>query len=393
MSQNQIVQALKISELFKKYLRDDVLTTQERFELFEWMEAHPKERQRMQQLISQGLNDHRAGNLKAYDPTLPYIELTSRIAIDKPRLKIKSMQLFYKIAAAAAILFILSVGLLIFDQKAHKQIEQSISSTSKTVQLTLAGGEKINLESQQNGIISSVNGTKIKKENPLLLSFQSTVTTKDVQGLLNTLTVPAGKQYQLILPDGSRVWLNAKSAISFPSNFNKQERMVEITGEAYFEVNHFDSWPFKVKTSEQMVEVLGTKFNIQAYPDELQTTTTLLNGSVRVSDQTTAKLLKPGEIAVKSNQTDGFKIANADLNQTVAWKDGQLVFKDEKIEELTRQLSRTFDVEFDIDEKIQGQHFSGTFAINNGVDSTLRMLEQTGAIHFSIKGRRISVKP
>lgn len=393
MNQNKIDQALKVSQLFKKYLKEETLTAQERHELFQWLDAHPKERKNLQQLLSQKLNEQKVGDAKVYDPVLPYAELTSRIAEDRPHPKIKSLYPFYKIAAAAAIIVVLSVGLLLFNQKDQQKPAIAVANTTKTVELTLAGGKKINLESHQDGVIAFADGATIKKENPALLSYQATGATEDVEGNLNTLAVPAGKQYQLILPDGSKVWLNAMSKISFPSNFNKGERIVEVEGEAYFEVNHFANWPFRVKTAHQLVEVLGTKFNVQAYPDESQTATTLVNGSVRVSDQSSSQLLKPGQIAIKSNQMAGYKIADADLNQAIAWKNGQLVFKDDKIEELTRTLSRTFDVEFQIDERIKGQHFSGTFAIKSGVEHTLRTLEQTGAIHFSIKGRRVSVTP
>ena len=390
MNQSNIEQALRISSLIKKYLKDE-LTAPELQELNLWLAEHPQDRKDLQKLVEKKLNDYDA-NAVAYDTVRPYTELMARIRVNEAH-KNKTIPLksIYRFSAAAAILILVSVGLFLVKEPA-KPTAAAVAKRSKGVELTLANGKKIDLEAQQIGLIPSEGEAKITKENGELLSYQSAKETADTENL-NTLAIPRGKQYQLILPDGSKVWLNAQSTLSFPSSFNKKERLVELSGEAYFEVNHFSAWPFKVKTQHQQVEVLGTKFNINTYMDDESSKTALISGSVRVSDKATTLLLKPGQLAEKFNNKQGFTITDADANEAIAWKNGKLLFKDETIENILQTLARTFDVDFQIDERIKGQHFSGTFAIKSGLTNTLRSLEQTGAIHFKAEGRRINAMP
>lgn len=402
MDQSKVEQALKVSELLKKYLKEE-LSDREFQELDQWFAEHPQGRHDLQHLLEQKLTDYSNDNAKTFDSAAPYDRLISRIKDNEQHqmLKVIRRKRFYQFAAAAVVLIVFAVGLLVLTTRDHdvvlKNNNVALLDTAKgaAVELTLANGKKLNLEAQRDGVIMSENQIVIAKKNNQLLSYQSVKENNETETSteLNTLTVPRGKQYQLILPDGSKVWMNAQSTLSFPSNFNKKERVVELTGEAYFEVNHFSKWPFHVKTQHQKVEVLGTIFNVSAYGDETQTVTTLLSGSVRVSDQTQMQMLKPGQFAAKFKGKDGFSIATANISETIAWKNGLLVFKDEKIENLTQSLARTFDVDFDIDPRIKGQHFGGSFVIKNGLTNLLRNLEQTDAIHFKVEGRRIRVMP
>jgi len=393
MNHNKIEQGLRISSLMKKYLKDE-LSKVERQELDQWFAEHPQDRKDLQALVQQKLNAYDPNSSAAYSTDQAYVELLSRIKQGSNTVPKKSTRI-YQYAAAAAVLIILSVGLLLFRPQENKPILTSLANTTKGVELTLANGKKLNLETHRNGVIASEGQAKITKENGELLSYQSTTEPQDSENsnAMNTLAIPRGRQYQLILSDGSKVWLNAQSTISFPSSFAKNERVVELTGEAYFEVNHNSAWPFRVKTRDQQVDVLGTKFNIKAYAEEIQSTTALISGSVSVSDRTNTRILKPGQLALKLNNKADFSITDTDIDEAIAWKNGKIVFKDEKIEHLTQSLARTFDVDFDIDPRIKGQHFGGSFTIKNGLTNVLRNLEQTGAIHFKVEGRRISVMP
>jgi len=401
MNQNNIERALRISSLVKKYL-NETLSEQERHELDQWFVQHPQERKDLHNLMQQKLRDYDPNISKKYALEESYAKLISRInnqemQTSKPPARFRT---YYQYAAAAAVLIILSFGLFLSKQQNHKNLREAGGvtklQTAKTnrVELTLPNGKKINLDAQNTGIIASERSAIVTKQEGSVLNYQS-IQAPDVEtsNALNILTIPRGKQYQIVLPDGSKVWLNAQSTLSFPSSFNKNERLVSLTGEAYFEVNHFSAWPFRVKTQHQQVEVLGTVFNISAYHEDNQVVTTLVTGLVKVSDQNKSQLIKPGQQAVKVNGTVGFSIAEADIAQATDWKNGRLVFKDEKIENLTQTLSRTFDVDFDVDERIRGQHFSGNFSVKNGLDHVLRNLEQTGAIYFKVQGRRVNVMP
>lgn len=401
MNQNNIERALRISSLVKKYL-NETLSEQERHELDQWFVQHPQERKDLHNLMQQKLRAYDPNTSKKYAIEESYSKLISRIndhemQTSKPPARFRT---YYQYAAAAAVLIVVSLGLFLFKQQNHRDLHEAGGATklqtAKTnrVELTLPNGKRINLDAQDTGVIASERSAVVTKQEGNVLSYQSKQADEpETSNALNTLTIPRGKQYQIVLPDGSKVWLNAQSTLSFPSSFNKNERLVSLTGEGYFEVNHFSAWPFRVKTQQQQVEVLGTVFNISAYQEDNQAVTTLVTGLVKVFDQNKSQLIKPGQQAIKVNGTAGFSIAEADIAEATDWKNGKLVFKDEKIESLTQTLSRTFDVDFDIDERIKGQHFSGNFAVKNGLNNVLRNLEQTGAIYFKVQGRRISVMP
>ncbi|MNK00666.1 fec operon regulator FecR [compost metagenome] len=400
MNDNQIQQALRMASLFKKYLNEE-LSSNERHELEVWMKTHPKNHEKLIQLI-QNRHDLGAEELKVDKIQHAYHRLISRINEEKEVFKPikRSIKPAYRYIAAAIILIIFSAGLaIIFYNGNENGTNDTIVSVKrelpKGVTLTLSNGKIVDLEEKQSGLVASHENTTIIKGSGNLITYESSVGggERKATDAMNSLSVSRGKQYQLILPDGSKVWLNAETTISFPVSFNKKERVVSLTGEAYFEVLHASNWPFRVKTAEQNVEVLGTTFNISAYPDDAKSLTTLVSGSVKVFDQTSSKLLKPGQLAIKENGGASFVVGSADLEETLAWKNGLLVFKDETIENLTIALARTFDVDFDIDPKIKGQHFGGSFSIKNGLPNLLRSLEQTGAIKFKMNGRRISVMP
>ena len=192
------------------------------------------------------------------------------------------------------------------------------------------------------------------------------------------------------LPDGTNIWLNAASSVKFPVVFSQSERRVELQGEAYFEVAKDKSKPFIVTTSGQSVTVLGTHFNISSYPDDSETKTTLLEGSVKVNALGSSKIIKPGEKAVRTKK--GFEVSRADVEETMAWKNGYFRFSDEQMEDVTRKLSRWYNVEFVFEGQPSAERFNGIISRNKNLGQVLKMLEKTKAIHFQKRGRRIIVK-
>ncbi len=209
----------------------------------------------------------------------------------------------------------------------------------------------------------------------------------DQQGVVyNTLSAPTGGQFQLVLPDGSKVWLNSSSSIRFPTEFSGEERKVELTGEAYFEVAKNPTLPFRVSVSGMYVEVLGTHFNIMAYGDESSIKTTLLEGSVRVTKGSSAKVLTPGQQS-KMNLKGDINVVDADLEQVIAWKNGYFQFSSDDIETIMRQVARWYDIKVVYKDKIPGGGFSGIVSRKNNISRVLKIL-QDGGVQLRWKGKK-----
>jgi ferric-dicitrate binding protein FerR (iron transport regulator) len=208
----------------------------------------------------------------------------------------------------------------------------------------------------------------------------------------NTIETPRGSQYKIILPDGSNVWLNASSSLKYPVIFDGKKRNVELTGEAYFEVSKNKEMPFVVHTQTQDVQVLGTHFNINAYPDETETKTTLLEGKVLVSKGAESKMMKPGEQVVNFNQSRILELSTmADAAESIAWKNGLFLFNHNNLYSIMNQISRWYDIEVDYEGDFNKQYYSGTISRFGKVTDVLKTMELTGSVKFKIVGRRIVV--
>jgi transmembrane sensor len=190
------------------------------------------------------------------------------------------------------------------------------------------------------------------------------------------------------LEDGTGVWLNAASSIKYPTAFTGNERRVEITGEAYFEVAHNADKPFRVTFNEQTVEVLGTHFNINAYADEPAAKTTLLEGKVKLTNKAQSAMLLPGQEAVLV--TNGYQVKEADLEQAMAWKNGIFYFDNTDVKTIMRQVARWYNVQVEYEGKVTDYKFAGDLRRNTNLANVLQILEQAG-IHFRMEGRKLIV--
>jgi transmembrane sensor len=194
----------------------------------------------------------------------------------------------------------------------------------------------------------------------------------------------------VVLPDGTHVWLNSASSLSYPVEFAGNERRVKLTGEAYFEVAKNKDKPFYVNSNNVQVRVLGTHFNISAYNDDDELKATLLEGSVQVSKNNSQSLLKPGQQAVINNGADMIRVSQANINEVMAWKNGYFIFNDDNIATILKKVSRWYDVDVEQRGNFEGQHFGGTFYRTKGIDELLKNLEKIGKVHFKITGRRVT---
>jgi len=301
---------------------------------------------------------------------------------------------------AAALLIFTSAALLTFHyynarrttgQAVANHLSNKIVPGSNKATLTLANGRVIVLNNAANGVLANAGASKITKANNGQIIYDSPGQTSSAPAGDNVLTTPKGGEYQVVLPDGTRVWLNSASSISYPVAFTGNERHVKLTGEAYFEVAKNKEKPFYVSINNLQVKVLGTHFNISAYGDDDAVTTTLLEGSVQVTKNRSVSLLKPGEQAVTNYKSDNIVVSAADIDDAMAWKNGYFIFNDDNIEGIMKKVSRWYDVDISYKGNFDTQKFGGTFHRKKSITELLQHLEKIGGIHFTITGRRVTV--
>lgn len=262
--------------------------------------------------------------------------------------------------------------------------------------LTLANGSTVVLDNAGNGVLAHEGNTRVVKLSNGQLAY-NILNEKPSATLYNMVSTPRGGQYQVVLPDGSKVWLNAASRLRFPTAFTGTERDVELSGEAYFEVTRNPSMPFKVKImsavrSRGEVRVLGTHFNVNAYEDEAVVKTTLLEGSVRMSSGSNSVLLKPGEQSVLDKTEAINVLKGADIEQAVAWKNGMMVFDNANTEMIMRQIARWYDVKIVYKGAVPNRELTGKISKNVNLSKVLQILDLSD-VHCKIEGNTVMVLP
>lgn len=304
--------------------------------------------------------------------------------------------------AAAAVLAVLLAGgsVYLFLRKAPRPVtvqlpvKEDVAPGGNKAVLTLTDGTEITLDSASNGLLAQQGSAKVSK----LANGQLAYTQEGKEGgapMYNTMRTPRGGQYQLTLPDGTKVWLNSASSLRFPAVFTGTERTVALTGQAYFEVAANKEHPFTVTVSGIEVQVLGTHFDIMAYPDEKSINTTLLEGAVKVKSKGATALLKPGEQAVLVHESLRLSVVPAQVNKVVAWKQGLFVFNKMDLESILREVSRWYDVDIVYQAPFQanGKLYGGGISRKMLLSDVLHFLEESGIHHFKIEGKKVIVLP
>lgn len=297
---------------------------------------------------------------------------------------------------AASVLLAVSIGGYLFLNREEAaapvaMTEKDIPPGKEGAVLTLADGSQVVLDSLGNGVIATQNGTQVLLKNGEL-AYTSGAGSAEV--VYNNLSTPKGRQFQLLLPDGTKVWLNAASSLRYPTAFAGNSREVSVTGEVYFEVAKNAHQPFIIDVNNQMkIQVLGTQFNVNAYSNEAAIKTTLVEGSVKiVSGASAAVVLQPGQQAQIGN-AEGIKVLkNADVDKAVAWKSGLFNFEDSGLEEVMRQVERWYDIEVVYEKGIPDIRFGGKLSNDVSLSGLLKSL-QDSEVHFRIEGRRLIVLP
>lgn len=318
-----------------------------------------------------------------------------------PERKVPVISWYSWVAAAAILCAVVLVSYLWLQQPPATVVTapaHDVLPGGSKAMLTLEDGSTVALDSTGNQVIRQGNTAIYQRNGQLQYEMQGGAEAVS----FNTLTTPRGGQYQLRLPDGSKVWLNAASTLRYPIAFSDTSRLVELTGEAYFEIRPLShavaagqgkKVPFRVKVNNLTVEVLGTEFNVHAYPDESKVTATLVNGKVKINSNRETLMLQPGQQAQMAETGELNLLSAADVEQVIAWKNGYFHFVKADIHTIMQQLSRWYDVEVRYEKDLKPYSFGAIISRNNNISQVLNMLEATGEVHFKVEGRQVLVMP
>ena len=386
----------RISYLLEAYSSRKA-TREEEQELFAWLERGKDRpvKKHVEELVARY-------NSNELVPSVDWEHLYQKIIEEKNARDIQSAGRpirWTRWAAAAAVLLLLGAGYFFASYKVPKKLaaiqrpKKNDIAPPNTVNavLTLNNGQKIILDSTGNGILAMQGAVNVIKMADGQIAYQGTSNDKEY----NILSNPRGsKVISLVLADSSRVWLNAASSLRYPTAFTGNERKVEVTGEAYFEVTHNEAMPFVVSNEKTTVQVLGTRFNVNAYDDESSVNVTLLQGSVSLTtiNKKQPTIVKPGEQA-RIDESGRVELSDkVDLEEVMAWKNGLFSYKSADIGAIMRQISRWYNVDV-VFEKPVHEKFYAEAPRNTSVSVLLKMLEATKAVHFKIGEKTISVMP
>jgi ferric-dicitrate binding protein FerR (iron transport regulator) len=379
----------KLAFLYQKYY-DKTATPEERTEFMRLaqLEEHAAE---LQQLMEESWDEFGGQPVFTAEQSEEMLGNVMREAgVQAPVRRIR----WSRVMAAAVIIGMLGfgvwwwvrpVGHTVVGVAAGPALRPVVAGGNKA-ELILDNGSVVTLDSAKNGLVSTQGKTQVVKVAGGQLKYTGNMNETAV--LYNTVRTPRGGQYQVALPDGSRVWLNAATALRFPTAFNGKDRTVELTGEAYFEIAARKDQPFRVKVRDMTVDVLGTHFNVNAYDDEESFRATLLEGAVRVND----RVLKPGQEARMMMDSKELSVEAVDTDQVVAWKNGLFQFEGATVEAVMRQVARWYDVDVQYAGK-PTKHCSGLISRNTPLAEVLHIIGRTSKTSFTLEGRTVIVRP
>ena len=386
-----------IAELIAEHFKGTIDMEQAE-ELNKWLSASEANQAYFDTFADEACNatairDYEACDIDAiWALTTRKIEAGKAVISDRP---VRRSKIYPYLSIAAMLFVLIAIGFYFYnfkEMRTDSRISKDIMPGKNSATLTLSNGKKIVLSDAINGELANEGGVSISKTSTgeLIYAIKSSGGSAN---LMNTLSTTNGETYQVVLPDDSKVWLNAASSIKYPSNFESlKERKIELTGEAYFEVSKDKQHPFIVKSQGQEIVVRGTHFNVNAYEDDGDTRTVLLEGSVVVLSgigATGSTLLKPGQQSVVNAK--GIKVEPADVELAVAWKNNKFMFEGERIENIMKMIARWYNVEVVYEGKVPDDLFGGSVSRFDKVSKVLDVLELTGNVHFKIEGRRITV--
>lgn len=388
----------RFEELFRKYLYEGLTDTEET-ELFQlWLD--PTLANKREQTFNQ-VYENLPHDIDMPDSKAEYIFqqiVKKQVPIyNMPSQTVRSI--WRRVAVASVVLLTIGISgyfILFNKQQQPKETVQDLQPTDisapkiNRAMITLSNGQKIYLDSAGSGALTKQGNVELMKLADGKIAYKEGTTTT-TESNYNTLFNPRGSRViDMTLTDGSRVWLNAGSSITYPVPFTGNERSVSISGEAYFEVAHNAATPFVVHKGQTTINVLGTHFNVNAYEDESDIRVTLLHGSVQVTNQQYHTVIRPGEQAIVKQE--GIALAKkVDLEEVMAWKDGYFRMKGTDLASLMRQIARWYDVKVVYDTGVPKASFGGSINRDVNLSDVLKALEQYG-IFSKLDHGKISIQ-
>lgn len=392
-----------ITNLLKRLQDGEALNEAERAALDQWAEAAPENKALVAE-ISSGLipvqdilffKEHEEQLDKSFDKLVTqYMEGSEQI-----RHLVSPFRKWMRIAAAAAAIMLLAGGAWYFwkpvkvtDHPDDQIAALNIPAGKQGAVLTLSDGSQVVLDSITGGVVAQQGGTSITLQNGLLEYNPEKNAEQPV--VFNTMSTPRARQFQMMLPDGTRVWLNAASSIRFPARFTGNSREVAITGEVYFEVAKNDKAPFRVQVSDiATIDVLGTHFNVNAYETTGGISTTLLDGKVKVSGNSIQEtmVLKPGQQAILDQQQIRL-LKNVNTDQVMAWKNGVFNFEGITLEDFMKEVGRWYDVEVTVSKGVPQIEFQGEMSRDISLKDLMSSLEKFG-VRYRMEGKQLIILP
>jgi transmembrane sensor len=360
------------------------LTQAENRELDDWVTADMKNQQLFEELTDPANLKKWIDIMEKLDPDIALERVQNRIISES-----KSAIKWRFWTAAAVLIGLIFLGSRLYNKKpTHApQIARSndLYPGGKHATLTLGDGTSILLDTLKAGKFAVSDNVELTKDNTNL-SYEKTKKVGEAELVYNILRTPAGGEYQVVLSDGTRVWLNALSTLRYPESFSDTIRKVDLTGEGYFEVAKDAVHPFIVTTGKNEVRVLGTHFNVNSYSDNKETVVTLVEGSVRLNGTKTIRTGEKGTI----DQTGKIQTGPADLETALGWKDGQFIFRMTPLSDVMKQTANWYDARIIYQDNIT-EHFNARIPRDVPVSKLLHLLEATGQVHFKIEDRTITV--
>jgi ferric-dicitrate binding protein FerR (iron transport regulator) len=378
----------RLKELFQKYV-DKTISEEEYAELF----AYIRNPETKEQVLAFMDEHNKQVQSDALVHEIDWDGMYQNITSSKKSAGPKRLPL-WKYFAAAAVFLVASFTLYYFVGTEEKReplaYHNDILPGGDKATLTLADGSQIVLDNHPTGKLATQGDISIERDAKGQIVYKVKGEGEDQNQKINTLATPAGGKFSVVLSDGSKVWLNAASSIKFPAAFAKDSRRVEIKGEAYFEIEKDKQRPFYVVNGSSEIKVLGTHFNVMAYPDEYRSALTLLEGSVQFSKGGHSELLKPGKQILYTESSSETKQVSANIEEVMAWKNDLFVFNNTNIDEIMKELTRWYDVKLKYEGEKPDISFTGVIPRNSNVSTVLKALELTGDVVFGIENNVIT---
>jgi transmembrane sensor len=391
MDQDPILKA----ELISRYLKGEL--SYEEYEQFRvWLEEDITRQQLLDSLENEETLANDLHFFSSVDKEAAWDNL-ARMIDERPKQRALPFMRYARYAAAVVVMGIISYVTFRYTYRGNSSklarvekpvLKNDVLPGGNKATLTLADGSVLVLEDMTNGTVKEENGIRISKiDGEIVYQILDQEGSEEIS--YNTIHTPVGGQYHVVLPDGSKVWLNSESSLRLPTAFSGSERKVDLTGEGYFEIVKKTGMPFVVQAGETRVEVLGTHFNLMAYANEGASKTTLLEGSVKVSRGISSRIIAPGQQAVTG---DRIQVKNVDLDEAIAWKNGFFQFEGESLKAILSQLKRWYGIEVKNEQQIPDLHFTAVISRNTTLSQVLKMLEMSGELKFKIEGKKISIQ-